>query len=277
MLYSSLQKRLLTASWLIPLVIGSIVFLDLKAFAIMSALIFLGGVWEWSRLAGFESTLGRLFCVASLLLLDFCSLIALQALETFGPDHKIFAIICLVFLFWMIALMGIIIYPRAHYLFSSKGVGILIGAALLGPFWGSLIILKALDPQWILYVLALVWSCDTGAYFIGKGYGKKKLAPVLSPGKTWEGVLGGISCGFIVIGLGALYLEPRMPLLHWMILGFMTLVFSIVGDLFESLFKRLRGLKDSGSLLPGHGGILDRIDSLTAALPIFCVGMLFFG
>jgi phosphatidate cytidylyltransferase len=271
---TNLQKRILTALILVSGVVSCIIFLDPPTFGWVAALFFLSAAWEWSRLSGFESIWGRLFCVFSLFALGLCILIALQ-----GFNSILLPIITTlpILLFWIMALIAVIVYPRAQHFLKSKCVGVVVGCFLLGPAYFFLMALKGLDPKWVLYVLALVCACDTGAYFVGKRYGQKKLAPLLSPGKTWEGVLGGMACGLIVIGLSAVYLEPKVSIFNWMLLGFITLVFSIVGDLFESLFKRLRGLKESGSLLPGHGGVLDRIDSLTAAIPIFGIGLLFLG
>ena len=132
------------------------------------------------------------------------------------------------------------------------------------------------NPWLVLYILSLIWVCDIAAYFVGKRFGKHTLAPKLSPGKTWEGVLGAYAGGLLVVIVGYLYLDQDLSLFSWVMLGLICITFSIVGDLFESLFKRLRNLKDSGTLLPGHGGVLDRIDSITATVPIFAIGFMFF-
>ena len=155
-------------------------------------------------------------------------------------------------------------------------MGVVAGCLVLVPSWFLLVALQHRNPWLVLYILSLIWVCDIAAYFVGKRFGKYKLAPKLSPGKTWEGVLGAYVGGLFVILVGYHYLAQDHSLFSWVMLGLITITFSIVGDLFESLFKRLRNLKDSGTLLPGHGGVLDRIDSITAAVPIFAIGFMFF-
>jgi phosphatidate cytidylyltransferase len=123
----------------------------------------------------------------------------------------------------------------------------------------------------MLFLLLLVVAADIGAYFAGRQFGRNKLAPRVSPGKTWEGVLGGIGGAGIVAGVGVSFFE--VPIGPFVGLSLVTVLASVVGDLTESLFKRHAGVKDSGSLLPGHGGVLDRVDSVTAAAPIFLVGL----
>ena len=126
---------------------------------------------------------------------------------------------------------------------------------------------------YVLFLLFLIWIADSGAYFTGRRWGQRKLALSISPGKTWEGVWGASLAALVFAMLGAVVLEVRMPWPGFVILSMVTVGFSIAGDLFESMLKRQRGLKDSGSLLPGHGGVLDRVDSLTAAVPVFLLGL----
>ncbi|MBP6597750.1 MAG: phosphatidate cytidylyltransferase, partial [Arenimonas sp.] len=137
---------------------------------------------------------------------------------------------------------------------------------------------QPLGPRWTLFALALVWAADSGAYFAGSRFGRRKLAPSISPGKTWEGVLGGLAASMLlaVAVLPMLGLAwPALPAL--VLLTLVTAAISVAGDLFESLMKRQSGVKDSGALLPGHGGLMDRLDSLLAALPIFAVGKAWLG
>jgi phosphatidate cytidylyltransferase len=145
------------------------------------------------------------------------------------------------------------------------------GFFVLVPAWLALARLHASDPQLLLYLLLLVVAADIGAYFAGRRFGKNKLAPRVSPGKTWEGVLGGLAASALMALIGVRWFEVSAA----SFIGLCALVVaaSIVGDLTESLFKRHAGLKDSGSLLPGHGGLLDRVDSITAAAPVFLVGL----
>ena len=143
--------------------------------------------------------------------------------------------------------------------------------------WLALVVLHSRPdqgPHWVLYLLVLVWVADSGAFFAGRQFGRTRLAPKVSPGKTWEGVLGGLTaCALFAFGY-AHYLELQGAVLTGFVLvSLVTVLFSVAGDLLESLLKRQRGVKDSGTLIPGHGGILDRIDSLFAAAPVFLLGL----
>jgi phosphatidate cytidylyltransferase len=155
------------------------------------------------------------------------------------------------------------------------GMGFIVGWLLLVPTWAALVDLHTRSPLLLLMVMALVWIADIGAYFFGRAFGRHKLAPAISPGKTWEGAVGG---GIAVLFIGLL-VSQVFPVISgvsaWLLVPFLLLLtlFSIAGDLFESLIKRQAGLKDSSQLLPGHGGILDRIDSQTSTLPLAALSL----
>ena len=268
-----LKKRVLTALCLIPLVIAAILWLSTLPFVLLSGAVFLVAAWEWSRFAGFNTLLGRVSCF---LLMVLRATLLLIALERLGSRTSLQAgVLAFIPAFWIMALIAIILYPKYTLFWKSHVIGILSGCMVLVPTWTFFVALQYTDPYLLLYSLALVCVCDSAAYFVGKRYGRTKLVPALSPGKTWEGVLGGLAVGFVVVGVAYVLLKPKLSVPHWMLLGFITMIFSIVGDLFESLFKRLRGLKDSGTILPGHGGILDRLDSINAAVPLFSLGWMF--
>ncbi len=268
-----LKKRVLTALCLIPMVIAAILWCGRLPFAWLSGAIFIVAAWEWSRLAGFTTALGRLLC---LLLMFVVGILLLIAFERLGSRTSLRAgVFLLIPVFWLMALFAVVFYPKYTAFWKSRWVGIFSGCMLLVPTGFLLVALQCTEPSLLLYIVALVCVCDSAAYFVGKRYGRTKLAPALSPGKTWEGVLGGLALSFVVVGIGYVLLKPTLSVPHWMLLSFITMIFSIVGDLFESLFKRLRGLKDSGAILPGHGGILDRLDSLNAAVPLFSLGWMF--
>lgn len=266
-----LKTRAITYVILVTLVVLGVLSLPPLPFFVISALVFLMASWEWSRLAGFISPVHRVGVVILILLLSY---LILFALRWFGVDMLFKGGSLLVIVFWLLAVVAICTYPKNAAFLKSRGTGILVGCFVLSPWLIALNFLH-FRPDVLLYALILIWMADTGAYFAGRWFGKHKLALQVSPGKTWEGVIGAFITTIAISLGGYLLLDlESIPVWMWILLNVKTVAFSIVGDLFESLFKRMRDLKDSGKLLPGHGGILDRIDSLTAALPIFTIGYL---
>ncbi|OEC37349.1 phosphatidate cytidylyltransferase [Pseudomonas cuatrocienegasensis] len=260
-----LKQRVITALVLLPIALGGFFWLHGAAFALfIGAVVTLGG-WEWARLAGFAGATQRLTYAGAVAVL----LLLLYFMPVLAPGVLLLA------LFWWLAATWLVTgYPDSSRYWGG-GIGkLVIGLLILLPAWQGLVLLK----QWplanglILAVMVLVWAADIGAYFSGKTFGKRKLAPRVSPGKSWEGLIGGmITSLLITFGVG-LYRDWSASELLWGVLGAAVVVaFSVVGDLTESMFKRQSGIKDSSNLLPGHGGILDRIDSLTAAVPVFAV------
>jgi len=179
---------------------------------------------------------------------------------------------------WVIALLWVMLAPRWVAAWSAALAGVLA----LVPAWVALLSLR-LDlergAEWILFALVLVWAADIGAFFIGRKFGRLRLAPSVSPGKTWEGVLGGMVASALVAVLGSWWFGRTfaIPLAQFLPMCLAVVAFSIVGDLTESLLKRFAGVKDSGSLFPGHGGVMDRIDSVTGAAPILLFGLIMLG
>jgi phosphatidate cytidylyltransferase len=184
-------------------------------------------------------------------------------------------------IWWLIAALLIFTYPKSTPIFAQNIYARpLMGAFTLAPFWLALIIIRSAENGAIIltFVLLLVWSTDIGAYFSGKWWGKTKLIPKVSPNKTWQGLYGGILLTIIVAVIGCIVFNIYP--LDWLIviaLAIMVAILSVIGDLFESMLKRQVKIKDTGNYLPGHGGLLDRIDSLTAAVPVFLLGCLLFG
>lgn len=269
MALTSLQSRVLTASILAPVVILAVLALPTPGFALVLGLILLGGAWEWSALAGLTASAARLGYVA----LIGVALILLWQL----PEAGVVPLLFLISLWWWLVAVWLF---RLDHIESDSGpapgrmlVGLLV---LMGP-WLAMTQVHGASPRGpalVLFLLILIWTADVAAYFSGRRWGKTKLAPVLSPGKTWAGVFGA-GAGSALLGLALSYwLEfSLLATLGALILCLATTFISVVGDLFESLLKRCRGVKDSGHLLPGHGGLLDRIDSLTAAAPFFVLGL----
>jgi phosphatidate cytidylyltransferase len=173
---------------------------------------------------------------------------------------------------WAIIILWIQGYPSSSILWSSKPVLVMLGAALLAFTWLSIVsVLLRPSGQWLLLVgILIVVMMDVGGFFVGKFFGRHKLAPVVSPGKTWEGFAGGILFQLIIVGVLMLVLPNKLSALQ-IFLILPVALFAVIGDLFESMVKRQSGLKDSGSILPGHGGILDRIDGIMAAMPIYAL------
>ena len=270
-----LKQRIITALILAPLVLGAIYYLSTPAVAVILGLIILIGAWEWVGLSGFESAQSKIIYTGVITALMFVS----YPLITQSSMNLFLIAVCL---WWLIALIIIISsqikgsLPRQNRLLF-----LIIGFVVLIPAWMSLLFLHGhpeLGPEWVLFLLALIWTADIGAYFAGRALGRHKLADKISPGKSWEGVLGGLFAVLIITMLILPYLTHSEKVSTAMILlCLVTAMVSVLGDLTESVVKRISGKKDSGNILPGHGGVMDRIDSLTAAAPIFTAGLIVLG
>ena len=270
-----LKQRLLTAAILIPLVVLSLLYLPTLAVKWLLAGVVGLAAWEWFTLLGFKERPRIVFA--------FVVLALFTILLSFLAPQSLLVLSAVV---WSIILVFVSRY--AHSAFPEKIEkimthplsGLLMGSLVLALFWHAAVLLHAstLGAQQLLYVMVLVWLADTGGYFAGKRWGKTKLATAISPNKSWEGVAGAVVLGLIWSLLGYyLALAGSLSLAIWLALSLVTLFISIAGDLFESIFKRAHNVKDSGNLLPGHGGMLDRIDSLLAAVPIFVAGVVWLG
>lgn len=268
-----MQQRILTALVLAPLAIAAILWVPTAWLAILVGLVLMLGLWEWTRLIGLQSPLARLATLSANALL-------MAALA--WSWHLALAVVVLGALWWLLAIVwlghGAFLARRGK---RSLALKLVAGSLAVVPAWAALLMLHAdpaLGPRWTLLALTLVWAADSCAWFAGSRWGRRKLAPTISPGKTWAGFYGGLSGSFLLallaapaLGVGWLQL-PALALL-----ALLTALFSVFGDLFESLIKRHAGSKDSGALIPGHGGVLDRIDSLLAALPLFLIGKIVLG
>ncbi len=264
-----LKQRIITALWLAPLAIGGIFFLPFEYFALFTAAIVMLGAWEWANLAGFPQQGARV----GYALLVGLSLLGLYKLPEIG-------VLSVGAVWWILALVFVLSYPGMSKAWSSQWVRLVLGFLILVPCWKGLLLLKQQPNSEIvlLYICLMVWGADVGAYFAGRKWGVSKLAPKVSPGKSWAGFWGGmISALLIGLSVGICVDMPTNQLVVLMLVSAVTVAVSVLGDLTESMFKRFRGIKDSSQLLPGHGGVLDRIDSLTSAVPVFALLLLISG
>lgn len=276
-----LKQRVITALIMAGLFLGAIFFLHTAALAALFGLLVLAGGWEWSRLAGWESRPARaaFVLVLGLLLAGLYLHCQLGGEPTRERVQPVLGLACL---WWSFALLWIRSYPASAALWSNRFMRSLIGLLILAPAWTAAIYLLSYPRGGILLVVMvlIVASADIGAYFTGKQFGRHKLAPAVSPAKTWEGFWGGEACAALVGVLLWLSLPAQgahISLPAALIIVLTTAVASVLGDLSVSMVKRESGAKDSGSLLPGHGGILDRLDSLCGAAPVFALGLLLAG
>ncbi len=271
------RTRILTGLVLAPAAIAGVLLLPTPWLAFVAAVLMLAGLWEWTRLSGISAVVPRLAYVSANALL--------MAAVAWAAGPNLFALKAAALMgvgWWLLALAWL---WRFEFGQTDRGrfrmLKLAAGSLAAVPAWAALVWLHQLPdhgPRWALFAVMLVWAADSGAYFVGVRLGRHKLAPRISPNKSWEGFWGGLA-GASLVAVAAV----KMLGLGWSdlpALVFLTVVaamMSVAGDLFESLLKRHSGHKDSGRLIPGHGGMLDRLDSLLAALPVFMVGKLWLG
>lgn len=260
-----LKQRIITALVLLPIALGGFFFLEGGAFALFIGAVVSLGAWEWARLAGLVEQSRRIVYAVAVAVL----LLVLHLLPMMAPWVLLLGVA-----WWLVAVWLVMNYPDSSRYWDGPPGRLAIGLLILLPAWQGLVLIK----QWplanglILAVMVLIWGADIGAYFSGKTFGKRKLAPRVSPGKSWEGLIGGLLASLaITLGVGLYRGWSAVELLSALGGAALVVLISVVGDLTESMFKRQSGMKDSSNLLPGHGGVLDRIDSLTAAIPLFAV------
>lgn len=266
-----LRTRILTAVVVLPLAVAGILWLPTAAVAAVLAALLAVGAWEWARLASLTSVIARRgFVVAGLVVF---------ALLWYPPVRAAtaWAVLLLAVLWWLAAVVLVARFPRGWDLsVGVPAVAAALGLLVLAAPYVGLVTLHAgsQGAALMLLMFVLIWAADTGAYFAGRAWGRHKLAPRVSPGKTREGAIGGIALALLAAAIGGWLLEFHgLRLAAFVLLGGVTAAVSIVGDLAISMFKRQAGVKDSGTLFPGHGGVLDRLDSMLAAAPVFVLGL----
>ncbi len=266
---SSLQRRTITAFLLGLLVIASILWLPSPAFTICLALVFLLAAWEWCTLAGLQQSLSR---ILYLTVLTVC-----MGVFWWRSDWQLW-LLGSSLVWWLIQSARLLTLREIEPVAGRQPLLLLIGLLVLVAPWVALVRLDCIPEigtHLVLFLMILIWTTDSMAYFVGRRWGHVKLAPVVSPGKTRVGVYGAI-VGAMICGLVFSWMQSFDvfdTLLALLVCGLSAAV-SVIGDLYESFLKRRRGMKDSSHLLPGHGGLLDRIDSLTAAAPLFALGII---
>lgn len=270
-----LKARILTAVPLALILLAIIGFAPPVVFAGLVGIIALLGAWEWAALGGLQGRAGRAVYTALLL--------ACLAAVFLLPSVVNNVILAAASVSWTLLFVYVVWRGRSSSMQGlPSGVRLSLGIPILVSAWLALTGVHNLGPDgplWLLVLFSLVWGADIGAYFVGRRFGRHKLAPLISPGKTWEGVLGGIVTALLGMGLvimvGWSRVDAPFPSMGWwLVAGLLVVGASVLGDLFESLLKRDAGVKDSGAILPGHGGVLDRVDALLPAAPLFYMALL---
>ncbi|NBI13489.1 CDP-archaeol synthase [[Haemophilus] felis] len=279
-----LKQRVISASVLIAIVFAALFLFSPFAFALALSVVTILGIWEWTQFVFFKFPAARWAITGLSAAFIFLWIYGEQNYLTVGrvfEQYEPLLLFCSV-IWWAAAFFLVVSYPKSAKIWSNNKLFHFIFAFFtLIPFFSAVLKLRldhyAQDEVHglilLLYVFLLVWGADTGAYFAGRKFGKHKLAPKVSPGKTWQGVFGGLITAALLAGVFEYFnqdhLLEHVSMVEFVILSVATVAVSILGDLTESMFKREAKLKDSSQLIPGHGGVLDRIDSLTAAVPFF--------
>lgn len=277
-----MKQRIITACWLIPLAVLWMFAAPAQLFAAGAVILVLLGAWEWGKFV----CPGKLWAYASLVaaLLGvsfcFCNPFLRDNTVSFYSHPAPAGLLGMGAAWWILAFVLVIKYPADRNLLENRFMTGILGLVTLLPFFWSLLVLHQSGTATnllpfeqgsanLFFVMLLVWCADSGAYFTGKFLGRHHMIPQVSPNKTWEGLAGGVALALIVAFGATSFMESHWNALYLALSVVLAVGASVVGDLAESMFKRIAGIKDSSNLLPGHGGVLDRIDSLTAALPVY--------
>ncbi len=273
-----LRQRIVTALLLLVFLGGAVLLLPETGFTLLAIVVFSIAAWEWSQLAGFQSGVGR----GAYVVVHGVLAIALLAWSGL-PDAANTAVLQMLFMvagvWWALALLWVQSYPASSSLWQHAVIRSIMGLLVLLPALLAFVYMRVAGPYiWlVLYLVALVAAADVGAYFAGKTWGVKKMAPRVSPGKSWAGLIGGISAAMLLALIVFAVVAVPVGAIQWMAISLIVALSSVLGDLLESMLKRHSGIKDSSQILPGHGGVLDRMDGWTAAAPIFALCLLSVG
>ena len=258
-----LRTRIITAVISLVVLMAVLFVVPAVVTELFIAVVILIGAWEWSGFLNINSNGGRYLYTAII-----AALMAVTVSVLAAHTDQILLAACV---WWFVAFIWTFLFPTPIPL----AIRWVCGALVLVPLYVALLALYEVSPQFLLFSLIIVWAADMGAYFAGKLFGRVKLAPSISPGKTWEGVFGGLALVVVLSLAWAHYADLQMAVVVPFCLAVAAL--SVVGDLTVSMFKRTAGVKDSGTLFPGHGGVLDRVDSVAAAAPLFALGLYWLG
>jgi phosphatidate cytidylyltransferase len=262
-----LRTRVITGLILGGLLLTIVFVLPPLGTVLAWGLVFLIGAWEWAGFGAVRAPAGRAVYTAAVAVLMFA------AWQWTEQRPNLLIVLSLAVAWWVAAFVWLMVAPARH----KHWLVLLCGLPVLIPAFVALGRLQisvdgfARGPLLVLWLAVMVCAADVGAYFAGRRYGRHKLAPRVSPGKTWEGAAGGAAAVALMAWGGALYFGLPVPAL--VVFGIGVATVSVIGDLTESMFKRAAALKDSGGILPGHGGMLDRLDSVTAAAPLYALGL----
>lgn len=287
-----LKQRIITALVLLPLAMVLLFYPGLKVFSLILIPIFGIIAWEWSRLLQTNVVIKTLFIV--LVLLALCGVyywlnerefFEYPAIPSNWAEVHPFKLLMVSIMAWVVAFVLILLYPKVGRVWlRGPWIRALFGLIFLVSTWLAVVLIRSTDivqnhyyGGWLLLLMfVVIWGADVGAYFFGKAMGKRKLAPVVSPNKTWEGAIGGLVTATLLSTIAAYFIGLSFSLSWFVVLAIILVVVSVVGDLFESMLKRQAGIKDSSQILPGHGGLLDRLDSTLSVAPFFIVALLLF-
>jgi len=271
-----LKLRIITALILLPAVLAGIFLLETHWFGFAWALALNVAAWEWLALSRINAKLWQLL---GLVIVNVMLWLAWQY-----QSHGLFAetVLLTASVVWLAVIMNLrgdpVVRLQAWSQARFRLLGVATGMIVIVPTWFALVLLHQQTPWLVLNVFCLVWIADIGAYFSGRRWGKRKLAPKISPGKSWEGVFGALFATLLyALVVSQWFASGIDQQVLFVVVCLVTVAVSVYGDLLESVFKRVTGVKDSGQILPGHGGMMDRLDSITAAAPVFATGMIITG
>ena len=271
-----LKQRVLTALVFAILAVGLILAVPLAFMGAVIGLLVVAAAWEWSALSGVANRAARAAYVA-VVGVGLAAMAAVLGPWPPGNESGLRTLLMVSAVAWLLASVFVLAYPRGTAVWGGHTARLLIGLVVLVPPWIAVLYLRGLPyGSWLVILgIALIAFVDIGAFFTGRALGGPKLLPAVSPAKTWAGFCGGIAANLLlaaIVGVATGIAGARLA--PWLLLCALVALASVLGDLLESMVKRHSGIKDSGALLPGHGGLFDRLDSLTAGLPVFALGLL---